>query len=77
MKSWFKEKFLPWAKAAGIRAIKTMAQTASGFIVVGAAINEIDWAKMASVSLVAGVASILTSIPGLPELKLREREGNA
>lgn len=70
--SWFKDKFLPWAKAAGIRAIKTMAQTALGFCVTGAAIGDIDWKLMGSVTVVAGVASVLTSLAGLPELKGRE-----
>lgn len=58
-----------WIKAAGIRAIKTVAQTAVGLITVGAAINEIDWLFILSVSVVAGILSLLTSIAGLPEVK--------
>lgn len=58
-----------WLKAAGIRALKTVAQTAVSLITVGAAVTEIDWITVGSVSLVAGVLSILTSIAGLPEVK--------
>lgn len=57
-----------WIKAAGIRAVKTMAQVAAAFIAVGAAINEIEWGVVVSVSVVAGIASILTSIAGIPEV---------
>lgn len=59
-----------WWEAALIRAIKTMAQVAVGFITVGAAINEINWPYMASVTAVSGVYSLLTSVAGLPEVKL-------
>lgn len=58
-----------WFKAAGIRAIKTMAQTALGVIGSSVVISDIDWVMVASASVVAGVASILTSIKGLPEVK--------
>lgn len=62
-------------KAAGIRAIKTVAQTAVGMIAVGAAINEVEWAYIASVSVVSGVVSIITSIAtGLPELEVKLEE---
>lgn len=64
-----KEEFKKWAKAAGIRAVKTMAQTAVSLITVGAAMTEINWATVGSVSLVAGILSILTSVAGLPEVK--------
>lgn len=57
-----------WAKAAAVRAIKTVAQTALASITVGAAISEINWGYIASVAVVAGVASLLTSIAGLPEV---------
>lgn len=57
-----------WAKAAAIRAIKTVAQTAVGMIAVGAAASEVNWIYVGSVSLVAGVLSILTSVAGLPEV---------
>lgn len=58
-----------WIKAAGVRALKTMAQTAVSLITVGAAMTDIDWVTVGSVSLVAGILSLLTSIAGLPELK--------
>ena len=58
-----------WLKAAGIRALKTMAQTAVGMITVGAAMAEINWLHVASVSAVSGILSILTSIAGLPEVE--------
>lgn len=63
-----------WIKAAGIRAIKTVAQTAVGLVTVGAALNEIEWVYIASVSAVAGILSLLTSIAGLPELKCASNE---
>lgn len=66
---------LVWFKAAGIRAIRTMAQVALGYISVGAAISDIDWSMMLSVSLVAGLYSVLTSIiTPLPEVKNEEKD---
>ena len=60
---------LEWLKAAGIRALRTVAQTAVGMIAVGAAIQDVDWLHIASIALVAGVLSILTSIAtDLPEV---------
>lgn len=67
-----KEKFIKWAKAAGVRAIKTFAQSFGSFITVGLAIKEIDWQYAASCAVVAGVYSLVTSIAGLPELKEEE-----
>lgn len=58
-----------WLKAAGIRALKTFAQTAGSIITVGAAITDIDWKYVGSVSLVAAIYSIITSVAGLPEVK--------
>lgn len=58
-----------WIKCAGVRAIKTMAQTAVSLITVGATMSEIDWVMVGSASLLAGILSVLTSIAGLPELK--------
>ena len=60
---------MQWLKAASIRALKTVAQTATGMITVGVSIGEINWGYVASVSAVAGILSILTSIGGLPEVK--------
>lgn len=61
-----------WALAALIRAIKTFFQTFAGFIVAGAAFHEIEWIKALSVSGVAFVLSIVTSMGGLPEVKKKE-----
>lgn len=58
---------LTWLKAAAVRAVKTMAQTALGMVTVGAAISDINWKQVASVAVVAGVFSLLTSLAGLPE----------
>jgi len=57
-----------WIKAAGIRAIKTFAQTAVSMLTVGQAMLDINWIHILSVSAVAGVISLLTSIAGLPEV---------
>lgn len=58
-----------WLYAAGIRALRTVAQTAVGMITVGMAVSEIQWGYVASVSVVAGVYSLLTSVAGLPEVE--------
>ena len=58
-----------WLKCAGIRAIKTIAQTSASMITVGSLISDIDWKTIVSVSLVAGIYSLLTSIAGIPEAK--------
>lgn len=63
------DKTLKWLKAAGIRALKTMAQTAVSLITVGATMTDVDWIMVGSVSLTAGILSILTSVAGLPEVK--------
>ena len=57
-----------WFEAAGIRAIKTVAQTAVATIGTSAVLSEIDWVVVASASVLAGVLSVLTSIAGLPEV---------
>lgn len=62
--------FMKWLKAAGVRAVKTVAQTAVGMLsgeMLG--VMEVDWLAVASVSAVAGVVSLLTSVAGLPELQ--------
>lgn len=64
-----KEKFLNWLKAAGIRAIKTTAQTAVAMIPVGATIGAVGWGAVLGTAALAGVLSLLTSVAGLPELK--------
>lgn len=58
-----------WFKAAGIRAIKTVAQTAIATIGASATIGEVNWVMVGSASLLAGVVSILTSVAGIPEVK--------
>lgn len=60
---------IKWIKCAGIRAIKTMAQTALGMLIIGTPAAEVDWFNVLSISAVAGVISILTSVAGIPEVK--------
>lgn len=62
-----KEYWIKWAKAAGVRAVKTMAQVAGSMLVIGA-FNETAWSLMVQTTLVAGLASVLTSLAGLPEV---------
>lgn len=64
-----KEKAIKWLKAAGVRAVKTMAQTALAVITTGAVMSDVDWVTVGSASVLAGIASLLTSLAGLPELK--------
>jgi len=60
---------IQWWKAAGIRAIKTIAQTIVATIGTTAAFHEVNWLMVGSTGLLAGILSLLTSIAGLPELK--------
>lgn len=60
---------LKWVKAAGVRALKTIAQTAIATIGTAAVINAVDWRMVVSASVLAGILSVLTSLAGLPELK--------
>jgi hypothetical protein len=64
-----KEKALKWLAAAGVRAIKTAAQTALSLFTVGQVVSEVDWGVMLSASVVAAIYSLITSLAGLPELK--------
>jgi hypothetical protein len=64
-----KQKILKWLKAAGIRAIKTSAQTAVAMIPVGISIAEVGWGAVAGTAVLAGITSLLTSLAGLPEVK--------
>lgn len=58
-----------WWKAAGVRAVKTMAQTAVATIGTAMVLSEVNWAVIASGAVLAGVLSLLTSVAGLPEVK--------
>lgn len=58
-----------WWKAAGIRAIKTVAQTAVATIGTSAILSDVNWLVVASASALAGILSLLTSVAGLPEVK--------
>ena len=64
-----KEKFIKWIKAAGIRAVKTVAETAIATIGTSVAFSQIDWKMVLSASLLSGMLSILISLKGLPELE--------
>ena len=64
-----RKNFREWLKAASIRAIKTIAQTAIALIPAGVSFNEVSWLVVISTSLLAGLLSILTSVAGIPEVK--------
>lgn len=67
-----KEYWIKWTKAAGIRAIKTVAQTAIATIGTAAVMGDVNWVMVASASALAGTISLLTSVAGLPEIKVEE-----
>lgn len=63
------EKWKTWWRAAGVRAIKTMAQTAVATIGAAAVLSDVNWIMAVSAAVLAGVLSLLTSVAGLPEVK--------
>lgn len=69
-----KQYWIKWIKAAGVRAVKTVAQTAVATIGSTAVFGDVDWLMVGSASLLAGVLSLLTSVAGLPELKTEETD---
>lgn len=64
-----KVKILKWLKAAGVRAVKTVAETTVATIGTSAIISEVDWRLVVSASLLSGLLSLLISVKGLPEIK--------
>ena len=68
------KNFKKWFAAAGVRAIKTVAQTAIATIGTSAVFSEVNWLLVGSASLLAGILSLLTSVAGLPEVKNDEEE---
>lgn len=64
-----KNNFKKWLKCAGVRALKTIAQTAASTIGMSAVMSEVNWLLVVSSSLLAGILSLLTSIAGIPEVE--------
>lgn len=70
-----KNNFKAWLKAAGIRALKTIAQTAVSMIPVGVSVEEVGWLAVLGTAALAGICSILTSVAGIPEVKAVNADG--
>ncbi len=69
-----KERFKKWLKAAAVRAVKTVAQTAVATIGTSAVMGDVNWTMVGSASLLAGILSLLTSVAGLPELNEKNKQ---
>lgn len=69
-----KERFKEWLKAATVRAVKTVAQTAVATVGTSAVMGDVNWAMVGSASLLAGILSLLTSVAGLPELNANNKQ---
>lgn len=67
-----KDYWIRWGKAAGVRAVKTVAQTALALIPAGVTIEAVDWKIVASTAILAGFLSLLTSLAGIPEVEDKE-----
>lgn len=67
-----KEYWINWAKAAGVRAVKTVAQTFVATIGTAAVLQDVNWVMVLSASVLAGVISLATSVAGLPEVSVTE-----
>lgn len=67
-----KDYWIRWIKAAGVRAVKTVAQTALALIPAGVTIEAVDWKIVASTAILAGFLSLLTSLAGIPEVEDKE-----
>ena len=64
-----KKRILEWMRAAGVRALRTVAQTAAATVGTAVMLGEVNWAAVVSAAALAGILSLLTSVGGLPELK--------
>lgn len=69
-----KDRLIPWAKAAAVRAVRTMAQTAVAMLPVAATVQQVDWLMVAGTAALSGIVSVLTALAGLPEVKETDRE---
>lgn len=68
MSNYTKEKVKLWIACAGVRALKTLAQTAVAMIPVGVTVHDVGWVTVASTALLAAILSVLTSVAGIPEV---------